>query len=110
MRRDEVAKTTPYGMWRYRDAYRRAGTYVLVQFPEQPVPHFSLLGQSIELTLKAFLLKQGISLKDLKDKSGHDLRKLVDKAKKSGISSKVSLTEAHWATIAFISDEFKSKR
>ncbi|MCC6301219.1 MAG: hypothetical protein IT489_00280 [Gammaproteobacteria bacterium] len=107
----EVNETTPYGIWRYGDDYRKAAVYVLTQYPNQPfVPYFSLLGQSIELSLKAFLLTQGVALEDLKNKFRHDLKALVEEARKRGIESNVTLTDAHWAVIVLMNDEYKTKR
>jgi len=104
-------ETTPYGMWRYGNDYRMAAVYVLTQYPEQPfVPYLSLLGQSIELSLKAFLLAKGITLDDLKNKYRHNLNALAKEALRLGIASHVKVTKAHWAVIMLMSDEYKSKR
>jgi hypothetical protein len=40
----------------------------------------------MELALKAYLLQQGVSQKDLKDNFGHDIKKLVNAAVKRGLS------------------------
>lgn len=104
-------EVTPYGIWRYGNDYRMASVYVLIQYPDQPfVPYLSLLGQSIELLLKAFLMAQGVTLIELKKNFGHDIKALVAEARKHGIESKVTLTNAHWATIELMSDEYKYKR
>lgn len=101
-------EATPYGMWRYGNDYRTAAVYVLTQYPDQPfVPYLSLLGQSIELTLKAFLLAKGVSLDDLKNKFRHDLKALAQEARKQGVESNVTLTDSHWAVIILMSDEYR---
>lgn len=98
-------------MWRYGNDYRKAAVYVLTQYPDQPfVPYLSLLGQSIELALKAFLLAKGIALTDLKNKYRHNLKALVEESRRLGIESNVTLTDAHWAVIILMSDEYKTKR
>ena len=104
-------ETTPYGIWRYGNDYRMAAVYVLTQYPDQPfVPYLSLLGQSIELSLKAFLLTDGVSLDDLKNRFRHDLKALVAEARSRGVDAKVTLTDAHWAVIILMSDEYRTKR
>lgn len=104
-------ETTPYGMWRYGNDYRKAAVYVLTHYPDQPfVPYLSLLGQSIELSLKAFLLADGVSLNDLKNRFRHDLQALVAEARNRGVEANVTLTDAHWAVIILMSDEYKTKR
>lgn len=45
------------------------------------MPRYYLTSHSIELSLKAFLMTQGLSLQKLKDKFGHDLEKLYLKTK-----------------------------
>lgn len=104
-------ETTPYGMWRYGNDYREAAVYVLSQHPDQPfVPYLSLLGQSIELFLKAFLLTKEVTIDDLKNRFRHDLKALTEEARNRGIESNVTLTDAHWAAIILISGEYKTKR
>jgi hypothetical protein len=47
---------------------------------------YLLFYHAMELALKAYLLQQGISEKDLKDNFGHDIKMLVDEAVKRGLS------------------------
>lgn len=104
-------EATAFGMWRYGNDYLRASVYVLSQYPDQPfVPYLSLLGQSIELSLKAFLLTKGITLTELKNEYRHDLKALVEEARRQGIESHVTLANTHWAVIILMSDEYKTKR
>lgn len=104
-------ETTAFGMWRYGNDYLKASMYVLAQYPDQPfVPYLSLLGQSIELSLKAFLLAKGAALTDLKNKYRHDLKALVEETKRQEIESHVTLENTHWAVIILMSDEYKTKR
>jgi len=53
---------------------------------------YYLLGHSAELILKAFLFRHGVSIVDLK-KIGHDLEKLVYRAKEKGLPEKVDLQQ-----------------
>lgn len=53
---------------------------------------YYLLGHSAELMLKAFLFKHGVPIDELK-KVGHDLEKLVSRAKERGLPEKVHLQQ-----------------
>jgi hypothetical protein len=53
---------------------------------------YYLLGHASELLLKSFLVKHGVSLKDLKCKFGHNLAKLIQRARELGLPESVSLT------------------
>jgi hypothetical protein len=61
-----------------------------------PVPYY-LYCHSLELVLKAFLLEKGVSIRDLpkRKKFGHDLSKILLKAKTLGLEQTVPLA-AHW--------------
>jgi hypothetical protein len=56
--------------------------------PSQPPewPKYSLFYHAMELALKAYLIQQGVSAGDLKNKFGHDIKKLVDEAVNRGLS------------------------
>ncbi|UAA37872.1 hypothetical protein KIH87_14380 [Paraneptunicella aestuarii] len=62
---------------------------------------YYLLGHSAELSLKSFLFKRGMSLKELR-KIGHDLFELLDKAKNHGIQD--------FNSIRSLSPIYKSKK
>lgn len=50
-------KITSYGMWRYGNDFRKAVLAVRVRHNDRPfMPYYFLLGQSIELSLKPFLM------------------------------------------------------
>lgn len=50
-----------------------------------------LLGHAAELLLKSFLFKRGETIEHLKFKLGHNLAKLVKRAKDKGLSEKLPL-------------------
>ncbi|ROU07055.1 hypothetical protein D9T17_11145 [Lysobacter enzymogenes] len=82
---DEAGRTTPFGLLRFAEEYRRAAEIVHAD-PKLITPAFQLIGQSFELALKAFLLFKGVSLKDLRSKAlGHDLVALWKRADAEGI-------------------------
>jgi hypothetical protein len=47
---------------------------------------YLLFYHAMELALKAYLIRQGDSEKDLKDKFGHDIKKLVHEAVNCGLT------------------------
>lgn len=51
-----------------------------------------LLGHAIELYLKAFLLRSGLTISDLKKKFGHNLKKLLNEAKEKNIEKIVGIS------------------
>jgi len=59
-------RTTPFGLWRYGEDFRKSGMLVAAENPYSGfMPFYFLMGQSIELFLKAFLLANGVQLRDL---------------------------------------------
>lgn len=66
--------------------FRRA--YELLRNVKQPPvrPQYSLFYHAIELTLKAYLLQQGVTPEDLNEKFSHDTKLLVNEAIKLGLS------------------------
>ena len=102
---------TPYGMWRYGNDYFKAADRILILHPDYVfVPYYSLIGQSIELVIKSFLLDQGIEIKELKKKFGHDLTKLKGEARRRNIESIVELSDTQWEVIHFLNRECKHRR
>jgi hypothetical protein len=60
------------------------------------MPYYFLLGQSIELSLKAFLLGRGVPLKELRSrKYGHNLETLLDEARRRKLGLEVKLGGTH---------------
>ena len=105
-------RTTPYGMWRYGNDFRKAALAVLLQHNDRAfMPYYFLLGQSIELSLKAFLLGRGVALKELRSKTyGHDLKALLDEARRRRLGLEVKLENSHCAVIHLLGIEYLDKR
>lgn len=57
-------------------------------YPQHLFPQYLLLGQSIEVALKSYLIFKGTKKKELKDpkKFGHDLQKLIIECKGHGLN------------------------
>ncbi|SKC56955.1 HEPN domain-containing protein [Pseudoxanthomonas indica] len=99
--------TSPFGMLRYAHEYLRAARIVEENRNDELVPPlYMLLGQSIELSLKAYLLARGASLRDLRFSYGHDLRKLLDAALQKRIDRLVPLQEFDLSTIRVLGDAY----
>lgn len=87
-------RTTAIGLLRYAKDYFEGFKII-----SQKVPHGTswnpvvrllplkcyLVGHTMELLLKSFLLSSGISLSNLKDKIQHDLMKCLEMANKNGL-------------------------
>lgn len=92
---DDPERTTPIGLVRYahdffdsaravEDQLGKGAPYELVS----PMPSLYLIGRSIELGLKSYLLKEGLTLHELRHrKYGHDLHACHRKAKELGLLS-----------------------
>lgn len=105
-------RTTPLGMWRYGNDFRKAALAVLSSYNDRAfMPYYFLLGQSIELSLKAFLLGCGVSLKELRRKNyGHDLKALLHEAHRRRLGLEVKLENTHCAVIHLLGIEYLDKR
>ena len=98
-------------MWKYGCDYLHAATHILtLQLPHPFVPYYVLLGQSIELFLKTYLLQKGMKLTDLKKKFGHNLETLGACAREYGLQSIASLSSIQWAAINMLGREYMGKR
>jgi len=75
-----------------------------------PIPVLFLVGQSIELALKAFLLSRGIPRRKLRNGYGHDLHRSLRKAGELGLSSLVMLTSDEFDTINVLNVLYSSKQ
>lgn len=104
--------TTPHGLWRYGNDFREAA-FIISQSRdvERFLPYYFLLGQSIELFLKAYLMYRGYSLHELKSrKYGHDLKALAAAARKHDLKNFVPLRQTHYAAIDLLNFEYTKRR
>ncbi len=108
-----MQKNTPLDFWKYAEAYARAGQVVNSEFGNDPYPEpmFYLFGQSIELSLKAFLLGQGIPIETLSSRAyGHDLRALLEKADEKYLDQEVKLYLQDRGAIIVLSEPYLKRR
>ena len=75
---------TPFGFHQYASDFLQAARPFPRSSRFSPAPYY-LLYLSIELSLKAFLLTRGATKTELKRNLGHDLDRLLARAKSSGL-------------------------
>ncbi|HXG28769.1 MAG TPA: hypothetical protein VNJ47_07965 [Nevskiales bacterium] len=114
---EDPARTTPHGLIRYASEFYAAAVAVDDSLDKKqgyeifaPVPVMFLAGQSIELSLKAFLLAKGIDLRALRLQYGHKLSSSLQRAKKLGLGDIVVLTDTDESAIAVLDPLYSSKQ
>ena len=97
---DDPSRTTPLGMIRYSHEFMEAALVVDEKIGRSPgfeivapIPVLYLVGHSIELSLKSYLLQQGITLRDLRRNFGHSLHDCFRKAKELGLAPKAEIVD-----------------
>ncbi|MDZ7805118.1 HEPN domain-containing protein [Thiohalophilus sp.] len=110
-------RTTPIGMARYSADFFEAALAADDKMGMKkgyeitaPVPVMFLVGQSIELILKAYLLHKGVSLRKLRQKYGHVLHRCLRKAKELGLLEIVDLSEEDQEMIEILDELYSSKQ
>jgi hypothetical protein len=95
-------RSTAHGFWRYAVGYYHAGEAVR-EAPGRPLtmPALQLYGQSIELSLKAFLLKRGVPLTAVRTLS-HRLEDILSAARLRRLGTQVKLTRMDLDLIALL--------
>ena len=115
---DDPTRTTPIGMARYADDFleaalavyeARGGTWPSNEVASVPV--MFLVGQSLELSLKSYLLSKGVTLKEVRSKDlGHSLRANLKKAKGLGLLTLVTLEQEEIQAISTLDQLYASKQ
>lgn len=87
-----VSKETAKGFFQDAQAFWTAADFLLNRAEGVSLPAYFLLGRSIELSLKAFLLHKGMPISELRKKRyGHDLKALLAKSRDQDIEHFVKL-------------------
>ena len=82
-------RMTPVGFAIYADQFLKAAQSVPTEDAKfTPVPYY-LYCRALELILKAFLLLKGHGVSELKDRYGHNLKRLWKAARKDGLADAV---------------------
>lgn len=102
---------TPSGFLKHAQEFLAAADLVLNRARSVSLPAYFLLGRSIELSLKAFLLHRGVPLTELRKKQfGHNLRALLDASRQHGIEQHVPLVSIEAGVIQLLSFDYDGKR
>jgi hypothetical protein len=75
-----------------------------------PISVLYLIGHSIELSLKSYLLHNGITEKDLRNKYGHNLIKAFDAAKDVGLCELIICDEFEIEVLGYLNTLYQSKQ
>jgi hypothetical protein len=89
-----------------------AAELVLNQAREVSLPTYFLFGRSVELSLKAYLLKSGVKIETLRsqNKYGHNLETLLDDAIKHKLLECVPIGQIEIDVIRQLNFDYASKR
>jgi hypothetical protein len=94
---DDPTRSTAHGFWRFSADYLLAARAVDVKLKDEGrlfFPTLHLYGLAIELSLKAFLLKRGVSLQTLRRDISHSLTKALTLARRHKLGRVVRLSRA----------------
>ena len=102
---------TPEGFLKHAQEFWAAADLVLSKVEGVSLPAYFLLGRSIELSLKAFLLHEGMTIATLRRKEyGHNLRALLACAREKGLEQHVEIEPIEAGVIDLLSYDYAEKR
>jgi hypothetical protein len=78
--------------------------------PKVFLPSYFLLGHSVELSLKAFLLQQGFEIGTLSRDFGHSLGALLAAGREHQLSDYIPLTDQEIGAIELLTYDYMAKR
>jgi hypothetical protein len=116
---DDPSRTTPLGMVRYSHEFMEAALAVDEKIGTRPgfeivapIPALYLVGHSIELSLKAYLLHQGVPLHELRSKRhfGHSLHICLRKAKEIGLLNHVKFSGQEEGAFEILDNLYSTKQ
>lgn len=105
-----MARSTPHGFWRFAANYLLAARTVDVKIHKEGqlfFPALQLYATSIELSLKAFLLKRGKTLAEMKALS-HNLTNTLAIARRHKLGRSVKLDRREIAAIEILNITYSS--
>lgn len=111
---EQINRTTAFGTWRFAHQYERAARAVdAIAKTDLDVaaPRYYLLGHSIELALKAFLLARNVPHEELRSMKlmGHDLEKALARAEGVGLQEFVEFSLEERASIELLNKTYQPK-
>ncbi len=105
----DPSRSTPAGYWRFAAEYFLAGKAVHMAYPKLMAPPLQLYGQSLELALKAFLLKRGLALTEV-ETLRHRLAEILSVCRTRKLGTEVKLTGHDIALVNLLSASYASHR
>jgi hypothetical protein len=114
---DDPERTTPVGLARYATEFFEAALAADDKLGKTdgyeviaPIPVMFLVGQSIELALKAYLLFKGVDLRTLRRDYGHELHRSLRKAKELGLYDVVKFSEEEEGVVELLDSLYSTKQ
>src|SRR3989442_11377249 len=104
----EIPRTQGVGTWRLAQDYLGAAKTLQPKWPKVSFVSYYLYGHGLELTLKAFLVSQGSTLRDLK-RVGHDLKRALRAARKHASFAGIALTDRDATIIRRLNEYYREK-
>jgi hypothetical protein len=98
----------PLGFYRYSEEFLLAASSIQHRHSFSPVPYY-LYCRSLELALKAFLLTKGYTQQNLKRKFGHNLEKLLNRAKRHGLGNHLRINHIQEGAVRDANSYYQSK-
>ncbi|MEF8756411.1 MAG: hypothetical protein V5B60_21140 [Accumulibacter sp.] len=116
--RDDPELTTPIGLARYAHDFFDSSRAVDYHYGKSDgfdlvsqMPALYLIGHSIELAFKSYLLHRDITLRELRSrKFGHDLHSCQRKAEELGLSGLVKFDSAEAAAVELLNSLYSKKQ
>lgn len=115
---DDPERTKPMGLIRYANDFYKAAIGADDTFGMRPgyeiiapIPVYYLIGHSMELALKAYLLHNGVTLHELRSNRhfGHDIVKCFEKATEFGLLKIVTFNDNELGTFTILNNLYSNK-
>lgn len=115
---NDPTRTTPFGLIRYAHDFYDSARALQDQLGREtrfnlvsPMPSMYLIGHSIELAFKAYLLNHLLTLQDLRsNRYGHDLAACQDKANELGLKELAFFEPQESAAFNLLHDLYSTKQ
>jgi len=114
--KDQAGQTTPLGLLRYGIEYFAAAEAADDAIGDDhghgihaPMVVNFLVGQAIELALKAYLLHAGVSADELKRKFGHDIVALFDEAMRRDLGNDQRIGQRERGMLFLLNGPYKAR-
>jgi HEPN domain-containing protein len=105
----DPARSTPTGYWHFAAQYFVAAEAVCAAKGNLMFPALQLYGQSLELALKAFLLKRGASLHEV-EQLRHRLTEILAAARRRRLGTYVKFSSNELALVKLLSENYAVHR